>query len=98
MALTPAAAEGVRRRVEQKPRGGYGEHHYRFADHGLDPVEERRRFARYMDFFGITPEFGDTLAGPGWATARWNSTGIAGHAAGEAPAQDGLRPAEVSVR
>jgi hypothetical protein len=93
--LTPAAADGVRRQVRQKPHGGYGEHHYRFADHGLDPVDERRRFARYMDFFGITPEFGETPGGRAWAETRWRSAAIPTQTA---PEQDGLRPVEVNAR
>jgi hypothetical protein len=73
LALTDATTAGVRRRLAQKPQGGYGEHHYRFADHGLDPGEERRRFARYMAAFAITPEFGAELSGPAWAEQRWHS-------------------------
>lgn len=95
LALTPAAAEGVRRHLRLKPHGGYGEHRYRFADHGLDPVDERRRFARYMDFFGITPEFGDQLSGPAWADARWHSVTTPVQ---QASAQDSLQPAAVNAR
>jgi hypothetical protein len=81
--LTDAAVEGARRRLRHKPHGGYGTHHYRFADHGLDPADERRRFARYMDVFGIAAEFDDALAGPGWADQRWHS--VAGAAARPSP-------------
>ena len=56
MALPPEAADGIRRRVHDKPNGGYGVHQYRFEDHGLDPVDLRQRFAGYVRHFGITTE------------------------------------------
>ena len=54
--LAPAAADRIRLQVQHKPNGGYGAHHYRFEDHGLNPAELRQRFARYMQHFGITSE------------------------------------------
>ena len=54
--LSPAASDGIRRRVQDKPNGGYGVHRYRFEDHGLDPQEQRERFARYVHHFGISTE------------------------------------------
>jgi hypothetical protein len=54
--LAAEVADSVRRRVQDKPNGGYGVHRYRFEDHGLDPVEQRRRFAGYVEHFRITTE------------------------------------------
>ncbi len=51
--LLPETADRVRHQVQDKPNGGYGMHQYRFEDHGLDPAEQRRLFARYVDHFGI---------------------------------------------
>lgn len=42
--------------IASRPRGGYGEHHYTFADHGLDEAAEREKFRPYMTRFGIVPE------------------------------------------
>ena len=39
-----------------KPRGGYGEHSYRFEDHGLNEQKERAKFRPYMVRFGVTAE------------------------------------------
>ncbi len=52
--LSPEAADCIRHQVQEKPNGGYGVHQYRFEDHGLDPVEQRQHFARYVEHFGIT--------------------------------------------
>ena len=38
------------------PGDKYGAHRYRFADTGLDPHVERRRFARYQERFAIASE------------------------------------------
>jgi hypothetical protein len=56
IAMTPAAADGIRRLVASKPNGGYGARRYRFAEHGLDPARERERYRRYMAHFAIRPE------------------------------------------
>jgi hypothetical protein len=32
----------------KKPRGGYGQHHYHFAEHGLDEPAEREKLRPYM--------------------------------------------------
>jgi hypothetical protein len=60
--LAPEAADGVRRLVQDKPNGGYGVHHHRLEDHGLDPLEQRLRFARYVEHFAITTEADDLPA------------------------------------
>jgi sulfotransferase family protein len=54
--LGDAAAQGIRRFVAVKPRGGYGRNSYRFDQYGLDPERERRRFREYMRRFEIAPE------------------------------------------
>jgi Sulfotransferase family len=55
-ALDPAAAAHISQLVEAKPNGGYGTRRSRLEDYGLDAATERRRYARYMERFGIRPE------------------------------------------
>ena len=50
------ALRGMERYVAAQPNGGYGEHVYRFEDHGLDADAERGRFRDYMLRFGVVPE------------------------------------------
>jgi hypothetical protein len=50
------AAERMARLVAERPNGGYGQHLYRFEDHGLDAGTERDRFRGYMIHFGVEPE------------------------------------------
>jgi Sulfotransferase family len=54
--LQPDAAGRIGRLVEAKPNGGYGAHHSRLEDYGLDAALEGERYARYMAHFGIQPE------------------------------------------
>ncbi len=54
--LSPAAARGMREFLVANPGDKYGKHRYRFADTGLDPVVERRRFAAYQERFAIPSE------------------------------------------
>lgn len=54
--LSDETRERMRQFAATRPRGGYGVNHYRFADHAIDPVRERRRFAPYMSAFAIEPE------------------------------------------
>lgn len=54
--LGGAAADGIRRLITEKPRGGYGQNSYRFDHYGLDPEREARRFRDYMLRFQIEPE------------------------------------------
>ena len=46
----------VRDYLAAKPKGKHGEHHYTFADVGLDETSVRATFARYVDYYGITEE------------------------------------------
>jgi hypothetical protein len=54
--LSAASASLIERYVAARPRGGYGEHAYRFEDHGLDEAKERALFRPYMVQFGVTAE------------------------------------------
>jgi hypothetical protein len=54
--LPAVAAERITKTVAERPNGGYGRHHYRFEDHGLDAEAEHDRFRGYMIQFGIAPE------------------------------------------
>jgi hypothetical protein len=56
MDLSADAACAIEAYVAAKPKGGYGLHSYRFADHGLNEAEERAKFRPYMVRFGVTPE------------------------------------------
>ncbi len=56
LTLGPEAASRMARLVAERPNGGYGQHSYRFEDHGLDAGTERDRFRGYMIHFGIEPE------------------------------------------
>ncbi len=56
--LDAAAAERIAGAVAARPNGGYGQHRYRFEDHGLDAAAERDKFRGYMIQFGIEPEAG----------------------------------------
>ena len=68
--LSPEAADCIRREVQDKPNGGYGMHQYRFEDHGLDPVEQRRLFAHYVEHFRIRTAADDLPAAPRTAASR----------------------------
>ena len=57
-ALDPRAAARICRLVAAKPNGGYGARRSRLEEYGLDPALERKRYARYMERFGIRPEQG----------------------------------------
>jgi hypothetical protein len=63
MTLPDASATAIENYVAAKPNGGYGEHHYRFEDHGLDEQRERAKFRPYMVHFGVTAE--TTVQQPG---------------------------------
>ncbi len=58
LGFAPAVAAGIGSYVAGQPRGGYGVHHYRFEDHGLDEARERELFRPYMVRFGIAAEGG----------------------------------------
>jgi hypothetical protein len=57
---TPAMASAIKTYVTARPKGGYGEHSYRFEDHGLDELTERAKFRPYMVHFGVTAETAPT--------------------------------------
>ena len=56
LTLPNAAAASIERYVAARPRGGYGEHVYRFEDHGLNEQAERALFRPYMIRFGVATE------------------------------------------
>jgi hypothetical protein len=49
-------AEAIIGYVTARPKGGYGEHRYRFEDNGLNEAQEREKFRPYMVRFGIAAE------------------------------------------
>ena len=61
MTLPDDVAGRIMQRTKAQPRGGYGEHHYDFADHGLNEAEEQEKFRPYMIHFGIASESGSTI-------------------------------------
>ncbi|HVY17577.1 MAG TPA: sulfotransferase [Rhodopila sp.] len=56
MHMSGGVAQRIQQHVRAQPNGGYGKHHYRFEDHGLDEARERDRFRPYMVRFGISAE------------------------------------------
>ncbi len=54
--LSAPARAAMERLVAAQPRGGYGENHYSFASHFIDPDELRARFAEYVGVFGVPAE------------------------------------------
>jgi hypothetical protein len=54
--LTDEARDAMGAYIEDHPRGRHGTVVYDFDDLGLDPAELRRRFAGYVDYFGVTIE------------------------------------------
>jgi len=65
MALEPAALAAMQALLAERPRGGYGDNHYSFAAHGIDPEELRARFAAYVGLFGVPAEAEAEAAPPG---------------------------------
>jgi hypothetical protein len=49
----------IREHLAARPHGRLGGHSHSFADLGLDPNEQRARFAEYLDRFAIAPEDAD---------------------------------------
>lgn len=49
--LGPDGEAGMRRWLDQNPRGGHGGHEFAVSDYGLDPAIVRKRFAFYLDRF-----------------------------------------------
>ena len=56
MPMTPAIAAAIGSYVAARPKGGYGQHHYHFEDHGLHEQDERAKFRPYMVRFGVAAE------------------------------------------
>jgi len=54
--LMAPAEQGMRDYLERRPQGLHGPHVYSFDDLGLDRDEQRARFARYQDAFGVPDE------------------------------------------
>jgi hypothetical protein len=54
--LTPEAAARMQAYLDATPKGRHGEHHYDFADLGLDQAEQRAAFAGYTTHFHVPPE------------------------------------------
>ena len=63
MDLPEVVAPSIGSCVAKKRRGGYGQHHYHFAEHGLDEAAEREKFRPYMLHFGTVTEPQSTPAG-----------------------------------
>ena len=56
MSLSPQSTAAIETFVAAKPNGGYGDHTYRFEDHGLNEKAERLKFRPYMVRFGVVTE------------------------------------------
>jgi len=56
MTLSRESATAIGGFVAAKPNGGYGDHSYRFEDHGLNERQEREKFRPYMVRFGVAAE------------------------------------------
>ncbi len=56
MSLPPASATAITNFVAARPNGGYGDHSYRFENHGLNEQQEREKFRPYMVRFGVAAE------------------------------------------
>jgi hypothetical protein len=54
--MTGAGADAMRRFIAANPPGVHGVHTYTAEDYGIDAVQVRRDFARYIDRFGLRPE------------------------------------------
>ena len=60
--LASPAAAAMARLVASHPQGGYDHDAYRFADHGLDPDQEREKFRCYMEYFDVAAEAAPSAA------------------------------------
>ncbi|TMK61648.1 MAG: sulfotransferase [Actinobacteria bacterium] len=56
--LTDETEDAIHAHLVDNPRGAKGEHRYSFDDLGLDHAAERKRFARYQEYFGVPNEDG----------------------------------------
>ena len=49
-------ADAIRRYIEAKPKGKFGEHKYSLEEWGFDPVKLREKMLPYTDHYGVTLE------------------------------------------
>jgi hypothetical protein len=54
--LTDEARQAMLDHLADRPQGKHGEHRYSLEDFGLDPAEERARFANYQERFQVPDE------------------------------------------
>ena len=54
--FSTSAEQAMRNYLASKPKGKYGAHRYGFAETGLDPVRERKRFADYQKDYSVASE------------------------------------------
>ncbi len=54
--MTGEAADGMRRYIQNNPKGVHGVHNYTAEDYGIDPDKVRDQFARYIEYFDLKPE------------------------------------------
>ena len=56
LTLSTEAEERMRESLRRAPRGGYGVHQHSLEAFGLDPLQVREQFVRYMQAFDVQPE------------------------------------------
>lgn len=56
LTLSSEAEERMRESLRRAPRGGYGVHQHSLEAFGLDPLQVREQFVRYMQAFEVQPE------------------------------------------
>jgi hypothetical protein len=49
-------ADAIRRYLESKPQGKFGQHKYSAEEWGFDPAELREKMRPYTDYYGIELE------------------------------------------
>lgn len=54
--LSDGVRQGMLDHLAERPQGKHGAHTYSLADFGLDPAEERARFAAYQERFAVPDE------------------------------------------
>ena len=55
LGFTPGARNAMQIYLAERPRTKHGKHEYAYAD-ALDVEQERRRFQRYIEHYGIARE------------------------------------------
>ena len=56
LTLGAEAEQRMRESLRRAPRGGYGVHQHSLEAFGLDPLQVREQFVRYMQAFEVQPE------------------------------------------